>query len=482
MQKKFNIFTGTFDYLGEGGEIVPGIESVTDAQLQAKIAANSLVPGVQYLFSDFRTKHNIEGTTEVHEDMIEPLIVTAVSGNKIGASVKSVTNATDIIEFDFTNRLCEDGITARYGKITFRKDKNGNEAPYDFRGVIFKRYTPDCPAWVSGANYIENQIAKVGNMIYKCVKKANGPVFDNLESPVNSDNWIKWLPTDKAVLAFPITMQYRPGFEIISELASLTYTASYFYSFSDASGLENSKMFKNIKIGGDLITGHYSNNIFVISDYNKTYNVSLDNGAINNSFFVEVKNSFFSGMSISNIGYGMGVSFFSAVNLFQENIINENANTTILGPCLGNIILNSSLSSLLSECVYNSIKKISNTITGSDFWANTVIDLRYSFISYHFKNNFVGLVSELNSKQKVEDCNIENGVRNCVIETELYYTRIPANTIQTTFAFPDSFGVDLSAHTAILSDVYYKKIVMGASYMAYIQYIDASGNLVNDPV
>lgn len=485
MIKKFNPFSGTFDYLNDGVPVnitVEIHESLTGAQLDAKIAAESLVIGKQYLQTDFVSKGIIEGTGRVFTGEIEPLIFTAVSSSKLGAICKSVVFPSDVIEIDLEDKICEDAVTARMGKITFRQDKNGNSTPYDFRAVKFERFIPDCAAWESGT-YVNGQFAKVGNMIYKCISKSNGPSYNPSESPVNSKNWIKFLPTDKPLLKNEISATYMPGQEQPAEaIESFSYTSADFFTFSDPGGNENSEMFSGMKIGKARAGSFYSNNVFIISEPGKVFNVTLENGANGNTSIAEIHDEVFSGSTVDNIFTGSLVTNFNAPGVLIANIIDKAITTTILGPCVGNVILDVSLSTIFSECVFNNIKKLSNCQTGSDFWANSVIDLRYSALNYHFKNNFVETVAEFNSKQKVEECYIRDGVRNCVVESELFFTIIPEGTVQTTFAFNDQFGADLSQVESVLQGQYYKKLIQASNNAVFVQYIDDSGSRVTIPI
>lgn len=477
MIKKYNPFTGTFDYLNEGNGVpVLLYESITHADLLGKIQAGSLSVGRKYLISDFRTKHNIEGTNNLHEDQIEPLLVVASAVDELNSRAESQLHPTDVIEYDCTNILCEDAVSARKGKITFRKDKNGNQAPYDFRGVTFYRFTPDCPAWQAG-NYSAGQFAKVGNDIYKCSRRSLGPAFVNGESPDISLNWIKFLPNNKSFLTHEISAICKPGMENYAIAQGVfSYTSAQYYTFSNSLGQENSAMFSGVKIGNARDLAFYSNNVFFSEITGRIKNVSLADGAQNNSFDTNMENVTLSGDTLGSIFNGATLVGFNSPGICNYNIIGSAFNVTILGPAIGNIVHDISISTILSEFVYNDATKIANTLIGSDFWGNTVIDLRYSFLSYHFKFNFIEFASEINSHQRVEECWFQNAVTNCVIENELILTTIPAGTTQTTFACNNFYGIDLSGDiAALLHGEFHKKLILGQDTNVYVSYIDAAG-------
>jgi hypothetical protein len=101
----------------------------------------SLVPGQFYLITDFQTIHLIPNTTDINTGPIEPLLVLATSENTIGSRAYSLEFATDIIEYDFANILCEDGTTPRKGKIEFRHDiKSDTYCYYDWRHAKWRRW------------------------------------------------------------------------------------------------------------------------------------------------------------------------------------------------------------------------------------------------------------------------------------------------------------------------------------------------------
>jgi len=115
--------------------------SITYGDLYNLYNNSSLVPGQHYLITDFQTIHLIPNTTDINTGPIEPLLVLATSENTIGSRAYSLTFATDIIEYDFANILCEDGTTPRKGKIEFRHDiKSDTYCYYDWRNVRFRRY------------------------------------------------------------------------------------------------------------------------------------------------------------------------------------------------------------------------------------------------------------------------------------------------------------------------------------------------------
>jgi hypothetical protein len=88
-----------------GGSGTPLI-SKTYAQLATMVDAGTLVPGQQYLLTDYRTLWVQPVSGEVHNAAdVEPLILTAVTVTKFSNEVRSTIKPTDIIRYDFAKNL-----------------------------------------------------------------------------------------------------------------------------------------------------------------------------------------------------------------------------------------------------------------------------------------------------------------------------------------------------------------------------------------
>jgi len=118
----------------------PLILSKTFVELTNLAANNLLVAGQLYRMTDYATTHEINdsantGTTRIWTEATEPLIMLGISNNAFAPEVWSEQYPKDIIKYDISNVLCEDGTTARPGIITYRKDEWENETHFDFRGT-----------------------------------------------------------------------------------------------------------------------------------------------------------------------------------------------------------------------------------------------------------------------------------------------------------------------------------------------------------
>lgn len=124
-------------------------EAMTFSALQIRIAASSLNPGELILITDTKTTHIVPNDTITNlaaaiamstTVSVEPIVVRASSANTLEKIAFSPSNPNDIIEYDVTNILCEDGTTPRNGWITRRIDTTNNlDTPHDFRACYFLR-------------------------------------------------------------------------------------------------------------------------------------------------------------------------------------------------------------------------------------------------------------------------------------------------------------------------------------------------------
>jgi hypothetical protein len=118
----------------------PKVIYATFQELTNLKAANQIIAGQFYEMTDYATTHEINdstnsGTTNIHVEDTEPLLLLGLSSNEFHTQVYSKQFPKDIIHYDITNTTCEDGSTPRPGIITYRKDEWENETHFDFRGT-----------------------------------------------------------------------------------------------------------------------------------------------------------------------------------------------------------------------------------------------------------------------------------------------------------------------------------------------------------
>ena len=96
MGMKFNPLTGQLDMV----QALKVSELITQAELQVRITASTLVAGQWYIITDYQTVGYIRGTTTMRVGDVEQIMVQASAVNKIRPQGYSVDNPEEIIFFD----------------------------------------------------------------------------------------------------------------------------------------------------------------------------------------------------------------------------------------------------------------------------------------------------------------------------------------------------------------------------------------------
>lgn len=139
---------------------------ITAEDLETLMDAGELVPGRNYIITDFAQAYNIfdGGTMNIEEEKIgtaEVLFVKAVSTTKLHHEARSAMRPQDIIHFSL--KLLDDRDIgfgdgagtpcANFkGMIYYRKDTVQNvETHYDFRHIKFRRWAVDAELYEDGA-------------------------------------------------------------------------------------------------------------------------------------------------------------------------------------------------------------------------------------------------------------------------------------------------------------------------------------------
>jgi hypothetical protein len=155
---KYIGFSGaTFSIKNETGEIddvsggtgIAGSTDVTYAELNSLISSNGLTPGSYYKITNFRTCYDqpdfdYYGNTILSDNWrtsdISPIIVLAISENKLAKDAYQPEYPKDKIKYDISFSTTEATGGTAYGRITERVDEFNNRTDYDHRVVKFKRY------------------------------------------------------------------------------------------------------------------------------------------------------------------------------------------------------------------------------------------------------------------------------------------------------------------------------------------------------
>ena len=133
--------------------LIENTTGILYADLLALINNNELIPGSSYRITNYTTTTIQADTTSAGHDF--DIIVTALSSNELSENASCVRKPGDTY---FENakleaweiKYCIDNDTSRFawsdtvngkGVIYYMKDEWGNECPYDFKNIQFKKYS-----------------------------------------------------------------------------------------------------------------------------------------------------------------------------------------------------------------------------------------------------------------------------------------------------------------------------------------------------
>ena len=315
------------------------------AEMIVLMAGSELVTGALYEINDFQTIHRITLTTSINTGAVEPLIVKAVSTNKVDMVAFSPLFPNDIIHYDITNSLCEDNLTPRPGKITYRMDTKWKVSThYDFRNVKFRRWalnTSIYNLWNSGTTYNANQVVlDASNNLWISNSDAN---LNNTPSLTTNSYWtLLW-----ADVTGPKKYFLSSGSDMSFGLYNLVPNPSDFKDYYTFHNIDTDSFYNfslvnlnHIEIGPSLEptataignTFGYNNIVFLMNTTVYVQYVVFKMGNVNSTIFVDTTNNFFYSNTFepyTNLNYFMGGGYYL---LFKpttiQNIFGLNFNSS----------------------------------------------------------------------------------------------------------------------------------------------------------
>ena len=340
--------------------------SLTYSELYALKQANNLVPGQSYLITDYQTVHTIPNTTDVNTGQIEPLLVMALTNNKLSAECYSTLFPQDIIYYDIENNQamvpgCTKGLI--YRRIdTLQK----NDIPFDYRNVKFRRWQISVTTEHADGNSDSfakgSVVKKTGtNQIYIKLCDAAGLFSD-------TSFWRPFEWNNLQYVSLTETEWYIANdvFQVIIP-TNLLYNDYYMFSTEPTvTGIQSSYAnIHNNKIGGTTLD--------ILVNYN-----SVIFGANFNS------NSIGANFNSNSIGANFNSNSIGAN--FNNNSIGANFNSNSIGA-------NFKYNSIGANFKYNSIgANFNNNSIGANFNSNS--------IGAYFTSNSIGANFNYN---KIED-------------------------------------------------------------------------------
>lgn len=326
-------------------------ESITHAALVDLIAAEDLIPGKQYLISDFKTTFtlNISGTAYT-DASVEAIIVTALTDASLEPIAYSISHQKDILYYDIDGTTYMPGSTK--GCIYRRIDTEKNiSVPFDFREFkVEYRNIEDAEPYDIATTYNRGKIVRVAGDYY--ISK----VSSNLGNSFEDQQY--WLPFGSNLNTF----SYEFDFINLDGPIAFSGSASTPYLCFTISGSSNF-----------IIEGQHSQigeAFFFV------------NGTVVDCTFEKIEKCYFnSGLINNDCGHIKNV--ISQGNAFSGNTIGDVQNIVINGNFEKNIINNGFNYNFITSASGNTIASdATGNIVGADFKDNT--------IGLRFQNNTIG--------------------------------------------------------------------------------------------
>ena len=426
-------------------------EIVTYEELKTKIETSELDPGKLYKITDFQTIYDqpsyiadgddLDPNVETKYADIDPIIVTATSSNTLDTFASQPSNPDDIIRYEINYTLPFNTATPTKGRITYRKDNKGNECSWDFRTVLFKRWTISgyvIDVFDNGGTFSEDTV--FGNT----PAFNNKILFDNTAIPFKNDPLYESNPGIQ-LFDLPnvriITDEYSQGVDITGCIRNVTLSAKVVDNFTSKNRIVNTKITSNRNSFDSKIV----NNIF-----EGCYNVDIMCSDISNNKFTNqhtdlVINSYGEpSTEIVNNRISFSLSSTISVSSFKENTIDNITTSNLIGSNIGAPVFMDNVIVKLVDCNIAFYSVANNSIVEiTGFTTNDPND-------FTFLNNRITTINNvtLENALKFNDNIIEN-ISNCILSTSFYKNKFSSftNCSSIGISFSNNKGGDFDANT-----------------------------------
>ena len=382
-ENKYYSYDTTNSWVEFGGSII----NTTYSTLTGLKAVGGLTPGQLYRISDFHLmwyNQSVNDTGVKSGLAPEPLIVLALSGNKISHEAKSEIYPQDTVYYDI-----DASGSYSWGSL------NINRAIPNFKGWVYRRIdhqlnidigwdwrniTVNCcrpivtgvPIWTGTNNYNQFSVVRgtgvntTGKLYYSNVGSNSGNVFTNTSFWLPVSDFVEgdtYFSTDESYgfEAFNlngefIILQANTGARIQQPTFTSSLTGQGTFSLTNCNNIKIEGGYSNV-IFGNTFGSNTIGNIF----RSNTIGNNFQNNTIGNNFFANTIGNIFNANTIGN-------SFSSNAigNNFQNNTIGNNFFFNTIG---NNFVINIIANDISSNTIGNSFS--SNTI-GNNFEGNTI--------------------------------------------------------------------------------------------------------------
>lgn len=355
------------------------VQSVTYAEIYSLLQSELLVPGKQYLITDFRaawfavfSDPEDGGTVEGSEHVAgsaEPLLVTASKVNALHCLCISTLYPTDIIEYNPLDTDFLDDIFYSFegtiiddfkGVITRRIDTVNNiDLPFDWRNLTFRRWKVDADTYAGGTTYEIGDFVISSNFIYVSIESSHSG-----NTPASSPT--KWQKVIDASTA-------------VDRYWSISPNGFYVYFNGDYYGSTASAVYQDFNVFGGY------------SAYNVTMGRGIDDLSALNNVFKQTSNGTVHDITIGRGSYSNTIGAAATNNIigdgFRGNTIGTSFNYNTLYDCSYNTVLG-------SFQYNNAFRFFRNNLIGATFSYNSLLGFfQHNTISANFRQNTCGNVS-----------------------------------------------------------------------------------------
>jgi len=473
----------------------PGHEAqavVTYAELIAKIGASTLIPGLQYLISDFRSSwYHLDGGAPINDPQygsIEPIVVTAITANKIASLAFSTVHPSDVLYYDWNaanwtnDAFYSDGgtiIAGWRGVITRRIDTaNNTNCTFNSRAMTFRRFALTAPSYNASTTYNRGAFVRFGarNNCFLCIQDGTvgvSPTSDyskwckildgeniiarpfylfnsaghDFDFPIADDFWTFTLPAGSSsdLPAFPA------GSKNISIEGPENYSAANVVLLTHSTGFSSSVV-RDCTIGNSAASGigPECSTIFARRLVNSTlpgYSEKIILGQVSAQFTGEILN-----VVLPNTGGTFGSMYRVAVSDTLSAVFVVSAQNSFFQKL--------SLSRIGDGCQFNTMNEVVNSQIGDSFSMNTALGTIVDTVIGNtcqlnlftaevsrakIGNNFVSnqIFGEITSSS------IADNASNNIVNTRIRFSSIGPGAVSNTLGLVDScdFGAEFSGNT-----------------------------------
>lgn len=361
------------------------VQSVTYAELSTLISGSDLVPGKQYLITDFAarwyavtydsntlTLSAVSGSEQT--GVTEPLIVTAVTASAIHNQCLSTLHPTDILEYEPSSTgflsdpyysISSTIISSFKGVITRRTDMVADvDCFFDWRNLTFRRWALNPATWSNATAYVVGDAVVASNLMYVCIQAHTN------QTPSSAVTyWQKMLSANLSTDPYWSTSDALFRYRVGATTSSCPVTSAYTDYKVFGAYATNS-----VKIGKGASSNSACNNVFKQGAANNCSAISISYQSSNNTTDHTFRYNVIDAVFYSNI---IGTSF-------QNNIVGSNFGANFI---LNTFTYNNIGSQFNGNCVagsfsYNDIGfSFSNCLIKSGF-VNNHVDTSFSTINY----------------------------------------------------------------------------------------------------